>query len=259
MTGPDLGFLAAAHRVALEQVLADLHDEFGHDLVGVLLAGSAVTGTMRPESDLDLYVLIRPLWRRRRTTYVDGVEVEMFINPPQRIVAEIEDPEPSTTHMFATGVALHDPEGMVAALRAQARATLERGPDAPGPIPALLHRYFPVDVLKDIRDAAGSGDGATAALLIGTAVQAAVEAHYGHLRRRVPKASYLLDDLGDVVPGLAAAARGALDPESSLAARIAALEDLVAGALEPLGGSLGEWQTPRQAVNEDGSLGGLLD
>ena len=73
------------HRDALDTVLAALREEFGDGLAGLLLTGSLARGEGDEHSDLDLYVLVDRPWRQRRTRWVDGVEVELFLNPVARI------------------------------------------------------------------------------------------------------------------------------------------------------------------------------
>lgn len=50
---------------------------------------------------------------------VDGVEVELFLNPPAGIRHAFEERESSTIGMFARGRIVHDPVGVVADLMAQ--------------------------------------------------------------------------------------------------------------------------------------------
>ncbi len=249
--------LAPRYVEALQQVAAGLADEFGANLVGLLLAGSAVTGRMREHSDLDLYVIIRPLRRQRRTRLVGGVELELFVNPPVRIARDLVDPQNHTTHMFATGVVLHDADGTMARLQSTARAALAAGFEPPGEMPALLHRYFPHDLLKDVLDVTPH-EPAQAELLVADTVRAALAAHYAALRRRRPKPKNELRDLEEAAPKLAAALRPVLDVERPLAERVAALEAFVAAALAPLGGELGEWETPWEEVRADGTVGDVI-
>ncbi len=245
------------HLAALEAMADRLVAEFGDDLVGLLLAGSAVTGRMREHSDLDLYVIIRPLRRQRRTRYMDGVELELFVNPPARIGREVADPQSATTHMFATGVVLHDSDGTMAHLQAEARATLAAGPEPPGEIPALLHRYMPHDLLNDVLDVAPH-DPAQAELLIADTVRAALAAHYSAIRRRRPKPKYELVDLQGVAPRLEEMLRLVLDAGLPLGERVEALQASVAAAITPLGGELHEWETPWEHVGVDGAVGEVI-
>ena len=42
-----------------EQIITMLKDEFGDDLLGILVTGSHIHGTPGPTSDLDVHVLIK--------------------------------------------------------------------------------------------------------------------------------------------------------------------------------------------------------
>src|SRR5438128_1448631 len=101
--------------VVVQKALADLQDEFGPELLGLLATGSRIHGQPGPTSDLDLHVVIAVPRRRRRNRVVEGIEVEMFLNPP-----------------FCTGVwAAVRARGRPAAARS-ACAGSDRRPDADG-------------------------------------------------------------------------------------------------------------------------------
>ncbi len=249
--------LPPAHEAALTGMTGQLREEFGDDLVGLLVAGSSVTGQRREHSDIDLYVIIRPLRRQRRTRHMAGVEFELFVNPPERIEREVGDVESATTHMFATGVVLADADGTMARLQAAARESVDRGPDPAAPIPALLHRYMPYDLLNDLHDVVPL-DPAQAELLIADTARAARDAFYAAARRRRPKPKYEVADLEEAAPHLAWRLRLVLDVELPLANRVAVLAELVAAATAPLGGPLHDWETPWQEVGADGAVGEVL-
>src|SRR5690242_2170094 len=63
------------------RLVALLREEFGDGLLGVLLTGSRVHGTPGPTSDLDAHVIIAAPRRQRRNFVLDGLEVELFLNP----------------------------------------------------------------------------------------------------------------------------------------------------------------------------------
>lgn len=219
-----------------ERLIAALIDylqaEFGDDLLGVLATGSRVHGQPDPTSDLDAHVVIAPPRRQRRNFVLDGVEIELFINPPFQIrrymAAGGTDP-----HMFAFGRAVYDPHGVIAALQAEGRAIWEAGPP---PIQATwMPRYFVADLLRDIVDVAAS-DEASASLLIAWAVERLVETHCQLNGRWPEKPKRRLGGLAAWDAPAAELARAALAG--------GALDQLAAHVLAPLGGPMPlEWRT----------------
>jgi len=221
-------------------LIALLQAEFGATLLGVLASGSRIHGTPSATSDLDSHVLISSPRRRRRNFLLHGLEIEMFINPPQRIPAYFNDGRPVTLHMFAFGQAIYDPQGIVADLQAQARTLWNAGPPLIPPSLDWHHRYVAADLTNDLLDL-GDDDDSSANLLIGKLVEHLLATHYGLQRRWLAKPKRLLTDLASWDDHATTFARAALESRP-LNERRAAINQLAAHVLAPIGGLAGpEW------------------
>src|SRR3954452_8755376 len=110
-------------------LIALLRAEFGDDLLGVLATGSRIHSTPGPTSDLDVHVVIDQPRRQRRNIVLDGLEIEMFINPPFQIHRYMADGG-HDIHMFAFGRAIYDPQGVIGQLQGSAQALWQAGPPA---------------------------------------------------------------------------------------------------------------------------------
>ncbi len=221
-----------------EQVVGLLRAEFGDDLLGVLATGSRIHGTPGPTSDLDVHVADRAAaLRQRRNIVLGGVEVEMFINPPFQIQHYFGD-RGLDEHMFTFGRAIYDPHGAVAELQAEARARWQAGP--PPVADAWMHRYALADLLRDLEDV-GASDAATANLLIARIVDMLLDSHYRLNCRWPAKPKRRLADLEGWDAHAAQFARAA-PAGGPLGERRAALDQLAAHALAPIGGPMPlEW------------------
>lgn len=216
-----------------------LQAEFGADLLGVLVAGSYIYGTPTATSDLDTHVLIDRPQRRRRNILLDGLEIEMFINPPFRIAGYFDE-RGVTTHMFAFGRAIFDPQGIVARLQMQARMVWERGPQPIAKRDEWLHRYRPADWLRDLDDI-GDSDSATATLLIVTIVEQLLATHYQQHGRWPAKLKRRLADLAAWDAQAADLVRRALT-DVAFDERRRAVAQLADHVLAPFGGlAAAEW------------------
>jgi hypothetical protein len=230
-----------------EQLIALLRAEFGEDLLGVLATGSRIHGTPGPTSDLDAHVIIALPHRQRRNILLDGVEVEMFINPPFQIRRYFSG-RGMDEHMFTFGRAIYDPHGVVAGLQAEARERWEAGP--PPLEAAWMPRYFAADLLRDLEDVAAH-DEASAELLIAQVVEQLIESHYRLNRRWPAKTKRRLADLERWDAQAAQLARTALVC-GPLGARRVALDTLAAHVLAPLGGLMPlEWRNEWEELQPD--------
>jgi hypothetical protein len=229
----------------IQKVLADLQAEFGAELLGVLATGSRIHGTPGVTSDLDLHVVISAPRRQRRNRVVDGLEVEMFINPPFQIRHYLQDGRGAHKHQFTFGHVVYDPHEVIAALRSEAAALWHAGPAPVGAGEAWQHHYFPADLLRDLQDI-DPADEATAVLLIARTVEQLLKSQYRLQGRWIEKTKRLLADLQQWDPTAARLVRAAL-ASGPLAKRIEALQQLAAHVLAPIGGVMplaweSEWE-----------------
>jgi len=224
-----------------ERVAGLLREEFGEELLGVLVTGSRVHGTPGPTSDLDVHVVIAAPRRQRRNFVLDGVEIELFINPPFQSRRYFADGRGHDPHMYTFGRVVYDPQGVMAELQAEARAIWEAGPAPLNPNLTWLDRYFPADLLRDLEDV--RDDEATATLLIATLVERLLATHYRVNGRWEAKAKRRLADLERWDPAAAGLARRAL-ASGVFAARQKAVAGLADHILRPIGGLMPiEWRT----------------
>lgn len=236
----------------VREVLGELRAEFGEALLGVLATGSRVRGEGDASSDIDLHVVIDQPRRQRRNIVVAGVEVEMFINPLFQIALYFDEGRASgrgvDQHMWSTGRAIYDPQGVVAELQAEAQRQWDAGPppiDGSG----WRVRYPPADVLRDIGDVI-ERDAEQAQVMIGGSLAELIGLHYRlQLRWRV-KGKRTLADLQTWDRKAAALVRGAC--RGTVAERFAALKSLVQYVLAPVGGPHPlEWRTEWEDVHPE--------
>ncbi|CAN5402500.1 hypothetical protein BH11ARM2_BH11ARM2_39220 [soil metagenome] len=104
-----------------------------YDVLTIVASGTVVRGVPDPRSDLDIHVVHRAPFRERLQERHQRVPCEVFVNPLERIQGYFEQGararRPITAHMFATGVAVYDPEGVGEALRLRAIDALRHVPD----------------------------------------------------------------------------------------------------------------------------------
>jgi predicted nucleotidyltransferase len=228
------------------RVLVMLTEEFGEELLGVLVTGSRVHGKPGPTSDLDVRVVIAEPKRQRRNLVLDGVEIELFINPPFQSRRYFADGRGHDPHMYTFGRVVYDPQGVMEELQEEARRIWETGPAPIEPKLVWMERYYPADLLRDLEDV--GEDEATATLLIASVVERLMATHYRVNRRWSAKAKRCLADLEGWDPAAAKLARRAL-ASGPLAARREAAAGLADHVLRPLGGLMPiEWRTEWDAL-----------
>ncbi|MHA2278852.1 MAG: nucleotidyltransferase domain-containing protein [Candidatus Kariarchaeaceae archaeon] len=156
----------------LEEKVQLVLDKFTHpfrqdsNVLGILLTGSYAHSTPDTHSDLDIYIITdEQHWRERGNTFIDGYEIEYFINPTKQINAYLDEDEtdlrPVTAHMFSHSKILYRKDmesNPIDQIIKRAKKILDK------PLPDLdtpsieLARYGFDDGTKDLLDAKSSND-----------------------------------------------------------------------------------------------------
>ena len=152
--------------------ISELVEELGEreDVRGVALFGSRARGSARPDSDVDLYVLVEEgFWRDVGTR--DGTNVEFVYSSADESREYWRARPEAFVKMWDEAQILIDKDGTLEELRREARDLAERG-KAPLDQRAIGHRRFHAeDQLRAIR-ALRRSDAATASLVLHRLVEA---------------------------------------------------------------------------------------
>lgn len=158
----------------LQKILPPLHfqalntfvDQWSknEDLVFMILTGSFVHGDASPNSDLDVFVILKNsiMWRKRGNTFIEGVEIEYFINPVKQIEYYLEDEYPSsknTADMFCNSILLIEKiPGELERLRKLAKNAIDKPLPKPNDYELYMAKYNLDDQRKDLLDAVEEKD-----------------------------------------------------------------------------------------------------
>jgi hypothetical protein len=202
--------LSERHAIALDQAVEFLTARFAP--TAIVASGSVVRGTGHDTSDLDIVAIHEATWRQRVQRAFNGVACEMFVNPafhiPRQMEKDARAGRPVMAHMLATGIIVHDPDGIAAALQREAIANLDAGPHVEAD--ALdFRRYGVATQFEDAGDLVDADPDRSRALLI-EALVAAVKWWSLANGRWLPRDKEVFDDLDRRDPGLGAAVRAVI-------------------------------------------------
>lgn len=144
----------------IQEVIIEFIEPFKQDknVVGIILVGSYANGKPDKNSDIDIYIIEeKGAERERGNLFLKGYEMEYFINPIKQVYNYMDTENldnPSTVHMLATGIILHEKEGTqeIKKLVSEAKNKFNT------PLPKLqteeieLKKYNIDDLEKDLED-----------------------------------------------------------------------------------------------------------
>ncbi|MCB0628161.1 MAG: hypothetical protein R2824_04185 [Saprospiraceae bacterium] len=148
------------------------------DVIGIIFTGSFIHGQLDANSDLDVFVILAPAcnYRERGNTWINGVEVEYFMNPPQQIRGYMQqEKSPHTAHMLAHGRLVYCTTEVVVQLMQEAKTRLATPPPAMKQFEIELARYHLDDLFKDLEDALACDDQLAAGLLKTTLINTGID------------------------------------------------------------------------------------
>lgn len=210
------------------------------EIVGIIASGSFAHGQIDKHSDIDIYLILAPgiTYRERGNTWVEGVEMEYFYNPPAQIRAYFkqEGDKPHTAHIFTHGRLVLHRDPIVDELIAEAKVIMGRNAQALKPVQMELAKYWLDDHRKDYWDCLDNGDELSARIIGGEIIEQCITYHF-QLRQQFPtKKKRLLGFLQEDDPEFARILQKAIDgncknlDEKSLLILISHIETRLGGA-----------------------------
>jgi predicted nucleotidyltransferase len=230
----------------LEEKVQLVLDKFTHpyrqdsNVLGILLAGSYAQSTPDTHSDLDVYIITDEQdWRERGNTFIDGYEIEYFINPTKQINAYLDEDEtdlrPVTAHMFTYCKILYrkdiTPNPMDKLIDRAAEIIVKSLPELDDTAIELA-RYCFDDGVKDLLDAKSSNDLLTYHLMAHSMIKQALTIFYRFNNVRQEKSKRMNEQLQKIDQhflGLLMAVFTESYEFTTLNSLISYIEDLIGG------------------------------
>ncbi len=127
------------------------------NVLAIFVSGSYIHSTPDKNSDLDVYILLeKAKMRERGNTWINGVEIEYFINPVNQVryyfKTETGNKAPCTAHMFANSKILYQKSETINRLIKEAKAILNKKMPAMKKMDLEFARYSIDDTQKDLED-----------------------------------------------------------------------------------------------------------
>lgn len=226
------------YELALKKFLSGIEDN--PDIIGIFASGSFAYGRIDKHSDIDVYIILKAdcEYRERGNTWIGGVEIEYFYNPPQQVRAYFkqEGNEPHTAHILCHGRLCLRRDPIIMELVQEAEEILDRKIEGPNDIRKEFLKYGLDDKRKDYWDCVDRGDMAGARLLAGELVEMCIKIHF-QLKGQYPrKKKGLLEFLQKDDPEFERYLRAAIEgtcsdmDEKCLLALVSHIEDRLGGA-----------------------------
>ncbi len=172
-----------------EKALATFVDRYSskRGVIGILVTGSYVSGKMDPNSDLDIHVVLDAgSHRERGNCWIDGIEVEYFINPIAQVRAYFAENAGqeirATACMFAHGKVLYENGDALQKLIAEAHTALDRKRKAMTKKERDHAGYLIDDLRKDLEDVYQREDWFAFSLIASALLEKCVDTFF-HLKR----------------------------------------------------------------------------
>jgi predicted nucleotidyltransferase len=142
--------------IALDKFLKNWKDN--KEVSGILICGSYITGNPTKNSDIDIQIILKrgTNWRERGNKIVDGILMEYFANPPERIIGYLEDDQKRRrkieANMLTTGKIVLDKDGEARKLKELAKKYLNKKFDKSSIAKKELNKYHLFDMADNLEE-----------------------------------------------------------------------------------------------------------
>ena len=169
------------------------------NVVGIALVGSYAYTTPHKNSDIDIMVVFEELEERERgNTWIDGCEIEYFLNPVNQIYSYLKNDDrlrPTTAHMFANSIILYERPNSAALqdiIDTAQKIINARLPEL-SHVEIELAKYSFDDGLKDLDDIQGTDNQIAHHLIVNDLIKMCLNIVLKH-KRSIQVKSKLLED-----------------------------------------------------------------
>lgn len=173
--------------LALEKFIPDYINN--PNVIGIILTGSFIHGDAGPNADLDIYIILeKSSTRTRGNVFIDGQEIEYFINPINQVEQYFKEEYPdkiNTAHMFVNCIILYENGPDLKRLINLAEEYINK------PLPDLSEfdiyscRYFLDDLRKDLLDSLDINDKLSFELLSNEVIKELIR-YFGKVKKFYP-------------------------------------------------------------------------
>lgn len=125
------------------------------NVIAILVSGSIIHSKPDKNSDLDVHIILRESASRERgNTWINGVEVEYFINPINQIehYFKTEINAPHTAHMLANSLVLYKKDNTIDRLICRAKIAMSKKLPKMSKVGIENAKYHIDDIRKDLED-----------------------------------------------------------------------------------------------------------
>jgi predicted nucleotidyltransferase len=170
------------------------------DVLGVIMFGSQARGNNRPDSDVDLVVILTEGFRRA-IEYYEGQAFEIIYTTAKGTLAYWESHLDDAAGLWAVAKVLYDKDGIIAHLKNKIQQVLDKGKKPIDRYQLAQFRFDAEDTLKYVEHIA-DGDSATANLILTNKVFTLTELFFNIRQLWIPAPKQRMEQIKEISPGL---------------------------------------------------------
>jgi predicted nucleotidyltransferase len=237
----------------IEKIQAELVEEFKKDSIniGAMIHGSYARGKAHAQSDMDIFCITNADWFSKEIRMIDDVEVEIQTYPITRLRETVEKRDEFFTVAIAYAIIMFDNNGEIKLLQESAKEAMSMGPTSPSKMEILLGKSYFRHRLEEVEKIAskGSENGVLFQLLVHQIFKGIIEAFYRTRHLWKDKLSYMFDEISEKYPEFWKLCCDFNDAKEDME-KVIVLKKLVEYTLEPVGGLVIEYQTPKVPISK---------
>ncbi len=169
-----------------------------NEIIGILVCGSFFTNNLDKNSDIDVHLLLSEdcNYRERGNTWVNGVEIEYFKNPPRQIRSYFKkEKSPHTADMLVNSIIKHKSSKVVDDLIEEAKLVLENTSKSLRNFEKELYKYHIDDLRKDLEDCLDKSEELNFSLVKNKIIEECIDILFSSQKQHKGKTKRLFDQI----------------------------------------------------------------